>query len=234
MHSVTILPRYRGPDDSGNGGYVAGLLASQIQGPAQVRLQSPPPLEVELIIEERDNSWVMLEQGHPVVTGTLCKPLVSPPPPPSLLQAEKARQAYNTEGHPYGHCFVCGPEREHGDGLQIFTGAVEGTDLVACNWRPTHDLLDVMGFIEPEFVWAAMDCPGYFAMGFPEWRPCLLGEISGCIHEDVPGDQNLIVYAWYRGSEGRKHSSGVAISDGSGKIYAQCEQIWIELKPVGS
>ncbi|MFL0798605.1 MAG: hypothetical protein K6L73_14080 [Cellvibrionaceae bacterium] len=229
MDSITILPRYRGPDDSGNGGYVAGLLASHIDGPAQVRLQSPPPLEAELAIEERDGSWVMLEDGHAVVTGVPCKPLASPPPPPSLAQAEKARTAYNPQGHPYGTCFVCGPDRDQGDGLQIFAGAVEGTELVACNWRPTRDLLDVMGFIEPEFVWAAMDCPGYFAMKFDGWTQCLLGEISGCIHEDIPGNQDLIVYAWRRGSEGRKHFAGSAIANGDGKIYAQCEQIWIEL-----
>ena len=41
---VTIDPRFNGPPDSGHGGYVSGVVASFLEGPARVRLHRPPPL----------------------------------------------------------------------------------------------------------------------------------------------------------------------------------------------
>ena len=45
---VEIHRRFRGPPGAGNGGYVAGLLAEWIGGPAEVDLLAPIPLEVPL------------------------------------------------------------------------------------------------------------------------------------------------------------------------------------------
>ena len=43
--TVTIARRYRGPLDSANGGYAAGLLGARLGGTAEVTLRLPPPLE---------------------------------------------------------------------------------------------------------------------------------------------------------------------------------------------
>ena len=40
--SITIPRRYRGPMHSANGGYAAGLLAREVDGPAEVTLRLPP------------------------------------------------------------------------------------------------------------------------------------------------------------------------------------------------
>ena len=37
---VTIDPRFNGPPDSGHGGYVSGVVAGFLQGPARVRLRT--------------------------------------------------------------------------------------------------------------------------------------------------------------------------------------------------
>ena len=42
--TLTVDRRFRGPPDSGNGGYVAGRLAAFIDGPAEIALRLPPPL----------------------------------------------------------------------------------------------------------------------------------------------------------------------------------------------
>ncbi len=42
---VVIERRFRGPADSGHGGYTCGLLAREIPGAAEVSLRVPPPLE---------------------------------------------------------------------------------------------------------------------------------------------------------------------------------------------
>jgi hypothetical protein len=61
MGEVTISRRFCGPPDSGNGGYVYGLLARSIKGPATAVLRAPIPLDVPL--------EVMCEGGHARLTG---------------------------------------------------------------------------------------------------------------------------------------------------------------------
>ena len=53
METMTIPRRFRGPPNSGNGGYVCGMLGRQIAGAAEVTLRAPPPLETKLdLVEE--------------------------------------------------------------------------------------------------------------------------------------------------------------------------------------
>ena len=52
---ITIPKRFCGPPDSGNGGYVCGLLAGYVSGGSEVTLRMPPPLERPLdIVREGD------------------------------------------------------------------------------------------------------------------------------------------------------------------------------------
>ena len=41
METITIARRFRGPPNSGNGGYVCGMLARHIAGAAEVMLRAP-------------------------------------------------------------------------------------------------------------------------------------------------------------------------------------------------
>src|SRR4051812_33728415 len=43
-----IGTRFRGPPESANGGYCAGILADALAGAVEVTLRRPPPLEQEL------------------------------------------------------------------------------------------------------------------------------------------------------------------------------------------
>jgi hypothetical protein len=58
--SIIIQRRFQGPANSGNGGYVCGRLASYIQGPATVRLKSPPRLETELHVHRNATGLTLL------------------------------------------------------------------------------------------------------------------------------------------------------------------------------
>ena len=40
---IVIKSRFNGPPDSGNGGYVCGVVASAVEGPSIVTLRKPPP-----------------------------------------------------------------------------------------------------------------------------------------------------------------------------------------------
>lgn len=71
--TVTIHRRFRGPLDSANGGYAAGLLGPRIGGPAEVTLRLPPPLERPLAIR-RDHGRLLLEDGVRLVAEAASAP----------------------------------------------------------------------------------------------------------------------------------------------------------------
>lgn len=54
VETLTIDRRFRGPAQSGNGGYVCGRIARHVPGTAQVRLAIPPPLETPLEMDVTD------------------------------------------------------------------------------------------------------------------------------------------------------------------------------------
>jgi hypothetical protein len=60
MAEIVVATRFCGPPDSGNGGYTCGLLANFIDGPAQVTLRKPPPLELPLTIQVNPDETVSL------------------------------------------------------------------------------------------------------------------------------------------------------------------------------
>jgi len=232
MITTSIAKRYCGPPQSGNGGYSCGLLGKQIEGPSKVRLHVPPPLDSDLTIEKNAGSW-LLKQGEQLIgTAMAAQQDIVPPQPPSLEQARAARKNYRGFGeHSFPHCFVCGTGREQGDGLRLFTGNISGEDMVACDWEPTADLPDSNGQVKVEFIWSALDCPSYFALNIPvdPDAVCLLGEMTASIDKPVPGDQPLIVYAWKRSIEGRKHYSAAALCTAQGEVLARAEHLWIRL-----
>ena len=51
IESFEIASRFRGPPNSGNGGYVCGRIAKHLSGTIAVRLKSPPPLDTEVRLE---------------------------------------------------------------------------------------------------------------------------------------------------------------------------------------
>src|SRR5690606_16416012 len=59
LGTVTIARRFRGPPNSGNGGYSCGRLAAFIDGPAEVTLRKPPPLELEMQVVPEEGGVAM-------------------------------------------------------------------------------------------------------------------------------------------------------------------------------
>ena len=134
------------------------------------------------------------------------------------------------DNHIYQTCFVCGTERTVDDGLCLYPGPVDDWSLLACTWRPNASLLNDTGDIREEYIWSALDCPGYFAAAGENLRITLLGELKGKLLKSVPGNQELIVFSWPIGESGRKLYGGVAIANGQGEVLAYSHTTWIELK----
>lgn len=229
---TTISSRFNGPPASGNGGYSCGVLAAYLTGPARIRLHVPPPLDTAFSVTRVGEDAVEMRDGDTLVaSGSGIELDLDVPAPPSEEEARKAMDDFPCyEGHAFPTCFVCGPERSHHDGLELFAGPVDGRqDLWACLWQPAADLLDGQGNIRPEILWSALDCPGYFAAMNGMLRPALLGELAGELCKPVPGADPLVVFAWLIDQDGRKFHAGTAIAR-AGEVVARARSTWIELK----
>ncbi len=230
---IVIGHRFCGPPGTGNGGYVCGMLAGMSATPLEVKLLKPIPLDRPLEVrEDREQDQLLLLHGdEPVAAGRPKTLELAVPEPPSYAEALAAARGYpGFHGHPFPGCFVCGPDRARGDGLRIFAGAVAGRDLYAAPWLPDASQLGPDGKVLPEFIWAALDCPGYFALGgFPRYT--LLGQFAARIDRSVHAGEACVVIGWVAGGEGRKHQSGTAVFDGSGELCARALATWVDLRP---
>ena len=228
MSTICIERRFRGPPDSGNGGYFAGLLAREWGGNALITLKKPAPLDVELRIERDGGEARLLHGDELLATGEQAALDIAVPEPPNVADARAAEERFDREAHVYPGCFVCGPQRAEGDGCCIFPGPI-GVGRVAASWTPAAEFAGEDGNVKPEFVWAALDCPGYFAVQ-DRAGLALLGRMGAAIHAPVPARETLVVQAWDLGSEGRKHRAGTAIHAADGRLLAAAEQLWISLR----
>lgn len=229
MQSVIIDRRYNGPPESGNGGYVCGVLANAVEGPCTVTLRKPPPLSVTLDIAEGPGGTELRSGGEMIAMAVPCEALdIVPPTPPTVEAAADAVNHYEGfTGHAFSTCFVCGPERDEHDGLRIFTGPVDGTGpVVAAPWTPDKTLAGDDGQVHPEFLWSALDCPGFFAIR-SQAKVAVLGRLSAEIRGPLRAGEQAMVIGWPIDHDGRKHQAGTAIFDSSGNLAALGKSMWI-------
>lgn len=235
MHTtIRIESRFNGPPGSAHGGYACGVIAAAIGESVNVRLHRPPPLETPLQVHvHSDNEWQVMQDAQLIAVATRAHVQARVPKPPSYLESLMLSKHYDGfKTHVFPTCFVCGPQRESGDGLRIFPGAMPGVQQVAAPWLPHGGLSNGDGKVRPEFIWAALDCPGYFASVL-EGRIALLGELAVHIDRSVHIEEPCVVTAWRILVEGRKHKVGSALFDEEGERCAVGVATWVESKAAG-
>jgi len=230
--TLTVAPRFCGPPGSANGGYFAGMVASLASGTVKVRLRRPPPLAAAMPVARIDDGRVIVRHDGETVGEALPAVLqLEVPSAVSRLEAvEASRRFSGWQRHVFPGCFVCGPQRTHGDGLRIFAGEVApGREpaLVAAPWIPDASLALADGRIAPQFMWAALDCPGYFAVA-TDGRVMLLAELTARIERRLRVDEAAIVMGWHLGGEGRVHEAGTVLFGEDGELCASGRALWIE------
>ncbi|WP_343344186.1 hypothetical protein WJT74_09660 [Sphingomicrobium sp. XHP0239] len=227
--SLTIEKRFQGPAGMGNGGYVSGRVAEAIGDPARIRLLAPTPLDTPLTIET-DGDGARLMQGERVLVEgqRLEAPLdLDPPAPPGAADIERARERFPTIAqHMAPDCFVCGPRRDPEEALHLLTGRDPDTQLAADAWVPADDLAAPGGRVATRYLWAALDCPSYFATGLVD-VPALLAGIEGEVRRHPEPGERLTVTGWPLGQDGRKYRSASVIHDADGDILALARALWI-------
>jgi hypothetical protein len=218
---VIIARRYRGPRTTGNGGYSAGLLARALAASAvEVTLRRPPPLETPLEIREDEERTLLLHGEVLVAEAKPADPMIEPPLPPSWEEALAAASRLPGLGAPhFAECFVCGV-RPEGDGLGIRAGAVAGRPgLAAAGW--------VAREVSPEIVWAAIDCPGAYALHGAGRGESLLARMTARIDRLPREAEQCVVVGWALDGDGRKLHAGTALFGEDGRALAVSRQLWI-------
>ncbi len=235
--TVTIPARYNGPPRSSNGGYACGRAAALLgDATAQVSLRRPPPLDTPLQVKKDADTVELSDADQTVVEARAVERLdLEVPGFVSNVAAERASRAYPWyTGHPFPTCFVCGPERSPDDGLRIFAGAVQGREeLFACVWTPASDLADEAGFVRPEIVWAALDCPSAVAAAWlagEQAAPAVLARLTAQLEEPIRVEQAHLVLSWPLGHDGRKREAGSAVLTLDRGVCARARALWIELR----
>jgi hypothetical protein len=115
--------------------------------------------------------------------------------------------------------------------MRIFAGRLGTSRTVAAAWTPHASLADAVGDVNPELVWAALDCPGGWAAVVDiDPKPVVLGRISARLDRPVRAGAPHIVTAWKIAGEGRKHLVGSAIFDERGALCAIARATWFEVE----
>jgi hypothetical protein len=228
-----IIPAtFNGPPDSANGGYTAGVLARYVSSPvgAVVTLRQPPPLATPLDVTA-DGTTIAVYDGDRLIASAAPapEPLSQTVPAVSWAEAMAISQTYpGFARHPFPTCFVCGPQRPPGDGLRLFPGRLPD-GRTASPWIVPED-------VEPTLMWAALDCPGGWAVpemgltgGATANRPYVLGRMEARVDALPAAGDGCVVMGALLGQEGRKAHVISTVYGPDGAVLALARATWIAL-----
>ncbi|MCL3817762.1 hypothetical protein [Aeromicrobium wangtongii] len=229
---VTIPAQFNGPEHSGNGGYVAGLLAAELgTGPVTSTLRIPPPLDTPLTWEhDAETGEVRLLTTGGAVVGSAAPGQFARdvPPAPTATEAEQALAAYpGFTHHPFDRCFTCGTARGDGDGLRLFPGPVD-EHRTAAAWTPHAAFGGADGVLDVPTTWAALDCPGGWAADFTR-QVMVLGRMTAEVVRPPRAGEECLATGVLRNRDGRKFITDTALYTAGGELLGRAEQIWIQV-----
>jgi hypothetical protein len=216
---ISFERRFRGPLASANGGYASGRLAALVDADeVEVTLRLPPPLDRPLTVE-RDAEAALLRDGDALVAEARPAPLgVAAPAAVSPEEAVAARGRHVRGFSPdFAECFVCGVRD---DGLEIHVGPVTGRE-------PLHAAPVVLPEADAALVWAAIDCPGAYAVGAEGRGDIVLGRMTARVDRVPAVGEPCVAAAWPLGEDGRKLFAGTALYAADGELLAVAKQTWI-------
>lgn len=231
--TIVVPARFNGPLDSGNGGYSGGVFAAVLGvDTAEVSLRSPVPLDTPLEVDRTGVDGLRIVDGETTIAEVRRVPRLELdlPPPVGADEARLASRGYRApDDGPFSRCFVCGPARE--DSFGVFAGPVAGRDLVASPWTPPPWTAGEDGDVRPEFAWAVLDCPTYFAAHTGPGMPLsMLVRQSVEQRAPIAAGAEHVAIAWSLGAEGRKHRAASAILSAAGEPLAVAQALLVEAR----
>jgi hypothetical protein len=222
--SVLISRQFRGPARSANGGYTCGTIAELVDAEiVEVTLRLPPPLEVELEVERDGDLVRVTHSGRLIAEARPASLELKVPAAPSLDAARLSEARGDDPDHPFPGCFVCGPGRDDGDGLRLRPAPL-GDGRVLAPWPVEPQ------FAGRRFAWAALDCPGGWAVQPDASRGIsVLGRLTAHVLGSPRAGDECVVVGWPLGeSDGRRRHAGTALFR-DGAVLAMARAVWFEM-----
>ncbi len=231
---IEIGTAFNGPPNCGQGGYVSGLLAKEHGSTTcETSLKLPTPLAKVLSITSNGDKTDLFSGDKLLVSAGDGVLNLEIPECPTTDKTEAASANYR--GHNskaiFDTCFVCGTARHDHAAMRIFAGPVDHADaegLHAAHWTPDAAHGGDKGQVQSEFIWSALDCPGYFA-GCEDGQLALLGRMTTTITGALNVGERATVIGWPITSTGRKAITGTAIYNENNDIVACAEGLWIHI-----
>jgi hypothetical protein len=120
----------------------------------------------------------------------------------------------------------------HPAGLLLRPWRPEGgpAGTAATPWVPDASVDGGDGLADVPSVWAALDCPGGWAVGLGR-RTMLLGTVTGTVARRPRVGEECVVVGTARGGAGRKEHSTTTLFGADGERLAWCAQVWIAVDP---
>jgi hypothetical protein len=203
--SVVIPRRFRGPEASANGGYTCGVVAELVDADVvEVTLRKPPPLDVEMAVERDGAAIRVFHDGELVGEARPGVLDLEAPAVPDFAEVKRLSDARGDDpDHPFPSCFVCGPR---GDGLRLRPVPI-GDGCLGAPWLVAPE------FADRRFAWAALDCPGGWAVQPDGSRGIsVLGRLTARIDSPPQAADECVVVGWPLGPvEGRRRHAGTAL-----------------------
>jgi hypothetical protein len=243
-HTLVIPRRFRGPVTSGNGGWTCGSLAMLLAGtgraphpPVRVRLSAPPPLETPMAVTSAAGTATATAAERLVATATLVdeaearRQLQPVPWVPHERAAEVGACYAGLRDHPFPECFSCGTARGPGDGLRLRPGPVDGAEaVVAAAWTPDDSVVDGQGEVTVPVLWAALDCPGGWAVDIAG-RPMVLGTMTAWVTARPRAGEPLVVVGRAVDVSGRTATTATTLYRTADEVLAVAAHVWVTVDP---
>ena len=99
--------------------------------------------------------------------------------------------------------------------------------MTAASGQPDGSLAEA-GKVGPEFVWAALDCPG----GWTAYRlglPMVLGRMSGPVLAAPGAGEPCVVMGRLDGRQGRQAFTSTTAYGSGGRVLGHARAVWIEV-----
>jgi hypothetical protein len=240
MHeTVTVEPTYHGFEGAGHGGYTAGLAAQLAGAPVEVTIRRRIPVGEPMEVRRVDGGRIELRGAEgAVLQATPAEPRVEVPAPVALAEAQAAAEGFlGFVWTPSSSCLTCGTERPGGEGLRVFTGPVDGRPgLVAAPWIPHPSFAGPDGILPEEFVWAALDCPGAWALRSDRsepYRRTVTVQMTARVLRPVRAAEPHVVMAWPVPGRRRLLDAACAVIGPGGEVAAVATTVWLPAERPG-